>query len=66
VSDDLYVVPDHGRHLLQTDHHGVIHASFRTEESLNACVAEMARREFALPDEIPDSTFKPPGWMKER
>ena len=64
VGDDLYVVPDHGRHFLQTDHHGVVHCSFRTEESLNLCVAEMARRGFPLPDELPDETFKPPGWMK--
>ena len=63
VGDDLFVVPDHGRHLLQTDHHGVIHVSFRTEESLNLCVDEMARRGFPLPDEVPDSTFKQPGWM---
>jgi hypothetical protein len=64
VAEDLYVVPDHGRHLLQTDHHGVIHLSFRTEESLTLCVAEMARQGFPLPDDVPDSTFKHPGWMK--
>ena len=65
VGDDLYVVPNHGRHLLQTDHHGVIHLSFRTEESLNLCVDEMEPRGFSLPGEVPDSTFKQPGWMKE-
>ena len=64
VGEDLYVVPNHGRHLLQTDHHGVIHLSFRTEESLNLCVDEMERRGFSLPGEVPDSTFKQPGWMK--
>ncbi len=64
VSEDLYVVPDHGRHLLQTDHHGVIHVRFRTAESLDACVEEMKRRGFLLPDELPDETFKQPGWMK--
>jgi hypothetical protein len=66
VGDDLYVVPDHGRHLLQTDHHGVVHVSFRTEDSLTRCVEEMARRGFPLPDEIPDETFKQPRWMKDR
>jgi len=66
VGDDLYVVPDHGRQLLQTDHHGVIHVSFRSEESLNLCVDEMERREFPLPGEVPDSTFKQPCWMKGR
>ena len=65
TGDDLYVVPDHGQHLLQTDHHGVIHVSFRAESSLTLCVEEMARRGFPLPDEVPDSTFKQPGWMKD-
>ena len=64
VGDDLYVVPDHGGHLLQTDHHGVVHLSFRAEDALTACVAEMQRRGFALPDEVPDPTFKQPRWMK--
>lgn len=64
VGEDLYVVPDHGRHLLRTDHHGVIHVSFRTEESLNVCVEEMGRRGFPLPDEVPDPTFRQPEWMK--
>ena len=63
VSEDLYVVPNHGRYLLQTDHHGVIHVSFRSEEDMNRCVTEMERREFPLPDEIPDPTFKQPRWM---
>src|SRR5262249_59963833 len=66
VSEDVYVVPDHGRHLLQTDHHGVIHLSFRTEASLDRSIDEMERRGFSLPTELPDSTFKHPGWMKER
>lgn len=64
VGEDLYVVPDHGRHLLQTDHHGVVHVSFRTEDALQACVEEMERRGFTLPDEVPDPTFKQPRWMK--
>jgi len=64
VSEDLYVVPNHGRYLLQTDHHGVIHVSFRSEEDMNRCVIEMERREFPLPDEIPDPTFKQPRWME--
>jgi hypothetical protein len=64
VSEDLYVVPNHGRYLLQTDHHGVIHVSFRSEEDMNRCVIEMERREFPLPDEVPDPTFKQPRWME--
>jgi hypothetical protein len=64
VGEDLYVVPDHGRHLLQTDHHDVIHVSFRSEDETNRWVAEMNRRRFPLPDEVPDPTFKQPRWMK--
>jgi hypothetical protein len=64
VGQDLYVVPDHGRHLLKMSHHEVIHVSFRTEDGLNFCIEEMARRGFPLPDEVPDATFKRPAWMK--
>lgn len=64
VGDDLYVVPDHAQHLLQTDHHGVIHVSFRTEDGLKPYVEEMERRGFPLPNEVPDPTFKQPQWMK--
>src|SRR5262249_39732502 len=66
VGEDLYVVPDHGRHLLQTDHHGVIHLSFRTEASLGRSIAGMERRGFSLPTEPRDSTSKHRGWMKGR
>ena len=64
VGEDLYVVPDHGRHLLKTDHHDVIHVSFRSEDEVNRWVTEMNRRRFPLPDEVPDPTFKQPRWMK--
>lgn len=63
VDQDLYVVPNDGRHLLKTDHHGVIHVSFRTDDSLSLFVNEMDRRGFRLPSEVPDSTFKQPDWM---
>jgi hypothetical protein len=65
VYEDLYVVPDHGRYLLQTDHHNVIHVIFRSEADVNRWVEEMERRGFALPDEVPDPTFKQPKWMKD-
>lgn len=64
VGEDVYIVPNDGQHLLQTDHHGVVHVSFRAEDSLERCVEEMERRGFPLPDEVPDSTFKEPRWMK--
>jgi hypothetical protein len=64
LREDLYVVPDHARHILQTDHHHVIHVSFRAADSVDAWVSSMAQRGFPLPDELPDETFKRPTWMK--
>jgi len=65
VGEDLYVVPDHARQVLQTDHHGVNHVSFRAADEIGHWVSEMARRGFDLPDELPDATFKRPSWMPE-
>jgi hypothetical protein len=64
VGEDLYVVPDHARYILQTDHHNVIHVSCRTSADLDEWVRQMEERDFALPVEVPDSTFKVPGWMR--
>lgn len=63
VGEDLYVVPDHGRQILQTDHHGVVHVTFRYPEEVKVWERELAARGFALPKELPDATFKRPGWM---
>ena len=63
VGDDLYVVPDHARYILQTDHHNVIHISFRSSADVEEWVRQMEERGFALPEEVPDSTFKRPNWM---
>src|SRR4051812_1169574 len=65
VAQDLYVVPDHGRHILQTDHHEVIHVSFRDAGDVQHWISEMAKRGFKLPEDVPDSTFKRPSWMPE-
>ena len=65
VGEDLYIVPDHARHILQTDHHNVIHLSCRTAGDIDECVRQMKERGFSLPDELPDSTFKQPDWMKK-
>jgi hypothetical protein len=65
AGEDLYVVPDHGRHVLQTDHHDVIHVSFHDAGEIEHWVAEMARRGFELPEDVPDETFKRPSWMRE-
>jgi len=65
VGEDLYVVPNHARHVLKVSHHDVIHAHFRFEEDLERYVKGMDAREFALPESVPDRTFKQPSWMKE-
>lgn len=63
VADDLYVVPDHARQLLQTDHHDVIHVSFAADDDLRHWVSKMAEEEYDLPKELPDATFRRPDWM---
>jgi len=64
VGEDLYVVPDHARYIVQTDHHNVIHVSCRSSVDVDEWVRQMEARGFALPEEVPDSTFKPPDWMR--
>jgi hypothetical protein len=63
VGEDLYIVPDHARCFLQTDHHDVIHASFRDPAECDESVRQMEERGFALPGDLPDATFKRPEWM---
>ena len=62
VPDDLFVVPDHGRQLLQTDHHDVVHVDFAEEGMVEPFVRHTAE-EYPLPTEPPDWTFKRPDWM---
>jgi hypothetical protein len=64
VQDDFFVIPDHGRQFLQTDHHSVVHVNFAEEQTIDTFVKHMAVKKFALPDEAPDETFKRPEWMK--
>jgi hypothetical protein len=63
VVDDLFVVPDHGRQFLQTDHHDVVHVCFADEKQIEPFIAHMAGEKYLLPDEPPDATFKKPDWM---
>ena len=63
VADDLYIVPDHARYIVKTDHHNVVHVSFRTRDDLDEWVRQMETRGFTLPEEVPDGTFKRPPWM---
>ncbi|MGB2712713.1 MAG: hypothetical protein WBC51_00945 [Vicinamibacterales bacterium] len=64
VGEDLYIVPDHARYIVQTDHHNAIHVSCRSSADVDEWVRQMQERGFALPEEVPDSTFKRPDWMK--
>lgn len=64
VGEDLYLVPDHGRFIVKTDHHNVIHVSFRNIADRQVFVEEMRRRKFPLPEDLPDETFKQPDWLK--
>ena len=64
VGKDLYVIPDNAQYILKTDHHGVLHVSFRNHDDLEKSVKEMNGEGFPLPGEIPDPTFKRPEWMK--
>jgi hypothetical protein len=64
VGQDLYVVPDHARQILKTDHHDAIHVSFRDAAEVQSWISRMAELGFRLPDELPDSTFKRPPWMR--
>jgi hypothetical protein len=63
IGDDVYVIPEHGRQLLRTDHHGVVHARCLDEQRIEALVAHMAGAGYELPTELPDVTFKWPSWM---
>jgi hypothetical protein len=49
---------------MQTDHHGVIHVSFRDDEGLQKFITRMREEKFPLPNDLPDTTFKMPDWMK--
>src|SRR6266849_1260490 len=64
VGEDVFLVPDTARGILQTDHHGVIHASFRDKASMDAFIQNMAEEKFRLPEDLPDATFKIPEWMQ--
>ena len=66
VGEELYVVPDHARYILQTDHHDAIHVSFRNPEEVKRWTSVMAERGFPLPDKVPDETFRRPTWMKKQ
>jgi hypothetical protein len=66
VSDDLFIIPDHGGPILYTSHHEVIHANFGEHAQIKSFVDCMAAAGFLLPTEPPDETFRWPSWMDEK
>lgn len=63
VDDDLFFIPDHGRQLLQTDHHDVVHVQCQSGDRVRKLVEQMANAGYDLPTDLPDETFKRPAWM---
>jgi hypothetical protein len=61
---DLYLIPDHAGYVVQTDHHRVVHVSFRNQVELEQFIGGMSASNYHLPEASPDSTFKAPDWMK--
>jgi hypothetical protein len=64
--DDLYFVPDHGKHVVQTDHHDVIHVDCADEGRVLELVKHLEGAGYPLPTEPPDATFRWPHWMAQR
>jgi hypothetical protein len=65
VAEDLYVVPNHAQHIIETSHHGVVHVYFRQMKDLRQFVKGMNKEEFPLPKTVPDWTFETPEWMSK-
>jgi hypothetical protein len=63
ADDDLFFIPEHGRQLIQTDHHDVIHVQCVSEDRVQNFALAMAKAGHELPSEVPDWTFKRPAWM---
>jgi hypothetical protein len=63
VRDDLFIVPDHGRQLINTDHHGVVHVACQETARLLQFIEHMTLGGYELPQDLPDATFKRPSWM---
>ena len=64
VYDDLFVLPDHATQILYWDHHEVVHVECADAAEMERFVLHMSRGGYALPEALPDETFKRPGWMK--
>ena len=65
TGDDVFLVPDHGRQFIQTDHHNALHMSFSDPSQLLPFMNHMENKGFYVPSELPDETFKKPKWIQE-
>jgi hypothetical protein len=65
VAEDLYLVPNHAQHIIETSHHGVVYVYFREMEGLEQFVKGMKREKFPLPKTVPDWTILTPAWMEK-
>ncbi|MDB5300217.1 MAG: hypothetical protein JWO87_1880 [Phycisphaerales bacterium] len=63
VNDDLFLLPDDGRHIVHTDHHDVVHVSSLDTTAISRLIGHMAGGGYSLPAELLDWTFKRPSWM---
>jgi hypothetical protein len=60
VGQDLYVVPDHTRYIVEAYHDDLVHVEFRDARDIDHWVSTMAELGFPLPDRVPDESFNPP------
>lgn len=64
VNDDLFIIPEHARYILQTDHHGVTHAACFDRAAMDRLIKHMDAGGYSLPTTLLDWTFKRPDWMR--
>ena len=65
TGDDIFLIPDHGRQFIQTDHHNVLHMSFADPGQLLPFIIHMEAKGYSLPTEMPVETSRKPQWMQE-
>jgi len=63
VTDNICFIPDHGRQIVQLDHHHVIHVQYSHEAEAVNFGQYMAALGYDLPTDPPDPTFIRPYWM---
>ena len=64
VATDLEIVTPDRRSCLMLGHHGELAVHFASEADLALFEAGMSAGAYPLPEDVPDSTFKRPPWMR--